>query len=588
MEKKEGTFSFLYKQAKDKRKNLVFSVITAFLSTISEIVPYIFVAMMISMLIAGKTDLWAYGRLSIYAILFYALKIVFHSISTNTSHKATFQILANLRKECTDKLSRMPLGEVKRRPTGSLKSVIVERIDSIETTLAHVVPEFTSNLLPPIVIIIFIFILDWRMGFASLITLAIGFLCMMGMYIGYEKYFKRTIDTTKRLNDTSVEYINGIEVIKAFSKTESSYKKFKDAALDCADSYVRWMRKSNLWFTAALVIMPATMLSILPIGSLLYMNNLINLTDLIIVILFSIALIDPFIRIASYEDDLRQIDVIVGEVLDILNSKELIRPNELSKENVILDSSITLKDVHFSYQADEEVLHGINLNIKDKDYVALVGPSGSGKSTIAKLISSMWDVDMGSISVGGVNIKDIPLKDYMNMVAYVSQDIYLFNQSIMDNLRLGARGDISDAEIINICKESGVHDFIMSLENGYKTIVGSGGGHLSGGERQRLSIARAMIKNSPIIILDEATSYADPENEAIIQESVSKLIKDKTLIVIAHRLSTVKDANRIVLVNNGNIDAIGTHDELYNSSPLYKKMWDSHISVRDRGEEDHA
>ena len=587
MEKKEGAISFLYKQVGAKRNNLIISVLLAFLSTICEIIPYIFVAMMISRLIGGEKDLWAYGRLSLYAIMFYGLKIIFHSISTDLSHRAAFTILANLRKECTDKLSRMPLGEVKRRSTGGLKSTIVERIDSIETTLAHVVPEFSSNTLPPLVILIFIFIIDWRLGLISLTTIAIGLLCIMGMFIGYEKYFKRTVDATKALNDNSVEYINGIEVIKVFSKTDSSYKKFKDAANECAKSYVDWMRRSNVWFTLALVIMPATMLSILPFGTLFYVNGSINLESLIIIIIFAIGLIDPLIRLASYNDDLAQIDVIVNQVKDILDAPELIRPEVLSPDKKIKDSSIELNEVHFSYLKDE-VLHGINLKINSGEYVALVGPSGSGKSTIAKLIASMWDVGSGSISLGGVNIKDIPLNTYMDMIAYVSQDTYLFNQSIMDNLRLGARNGITDEEIIRICKESGVHDFIMSLEDGYNTIVGSGGGHLSGGERQRISIARAMIKNSPVVILDEATSYADPENEAIIQASVSRLVVNKTLIVIAHRLSTIKNADRIILLNNGAIEGVGKHEDLYMNNELYKRMWDTHMRFKDRGEDNYA
>ena len=344
------------------------------------------------------------------------------------------------------------------------------------------------------------------------------------------------------------------------------------------------MKHSNIFFTAGFVIMPATMVSVLPIGAIMYGKGMLTLFEIITIIILSVALIEPIIRIASFKDDMAQIDVIVEEVKDILGAPELERPEELKEE--IKDASILLKDVHFAYQ-EKEILHGINLDIKSGEYVALVGPSGSGKSTIAKLIASMWDVKSGEISVGGVNIKNIPLDKYMDQIAYVSQDSYMFNDTVMNNLKIGSPNrEMSDEEVIEICKESGVHDFIMSLENGYDTVVGSGGGHLSGGELQRLSIARAMIKNAPIVILDEATAYSDPENEAIIQESVSKLVKDKTLIVIAHRLSTVNNADKILLVNEGNIEASGTHEELLKSSPLYRNMWEAHISVKDKKEDE--
>ena len=584
MEKKQtqGTYGFLYQQAGPKKKSYIESVIFAVLSVVFELIPYYFVIEIINKLLGGEKELWIYGKYCIYMAVFYILKIFFHCTSTTLSHGATFQVLANLRKTCTDKLGRMPLGEVNARSIGGLKSTIMERIDSIETTLAHVVPEFTSNLIPPIVIFITIFAINWRMGFASLITLVVGMICMMLMMIGYEKFFSKVVTNTKNLNDTSVEYINGIEVIKVFGKAESSYKKFVDAAHDCAYSYVNWMQHSNIFFTAGFVIMPATMVSILPIGAILYGKNIISLSEMISVIILSVALIEPLIRLASFKDDMAQIDMIVGEVQDILNAPELERPDTLSAE--IQDASITLEDVHFAYQ-EKEVLHGIDLSIGSGEYIALVGPSGSGKSTIAKLIASMWDVKSGKIRVGGVDIRDIPLNIYMDQIAYVSQNSYLFNDTVMNNLKIGCTGrEISDEEVIEVCKKAGVHDFILSLEQGYDTMVGSGGSHLSGGEKQRLSIARAMLKDAPIVILDEATAYSDPENEAIIQESVSRLVQNKTLIVIAHRLSTVISADRIVLVNDGRIEAQGKHEELLEKSPLYQHMWQSHISVKDQKE----
>ena len=331
MEKQQsqGTYAFLFRQAGPKKKSYLESVIFAVLSVVFELIPYYFVIEIVRNLLDGVKDLRIYGRACLFMGVFYLLKILFHCISTTLSHGATFQVLANLRKTCTDKLGRMPLGEVTARSVGGLKSTIMERIDSIETTLAHVVPEFTSNLIPPIVIFITIFAINWRMGFASLITLVVGMIFMSLMMIGYEKFFGKVVANTKNLNDTSVEYINGIEVIKVFGKAESSYQKFVDAAHDCAYSYVNWMQHSNIFFTAGFVIMPATMVSILPIGAILYGKNMISLADMISVIILSVALIEPIIRLASFKDDMAQIDVIVGEVRDILNAPELERPDTL-------------------------------------------------------------------------------------------------------------------------------------------------------------------------------------------------------------------------------------------------------------------
>ncbi len=248
-------------------------------------------------------------------------------------------------------------------------------------------------------------------------------------------------------------------------------------------------------------------------------------------------------------------------------------------EKLPADNSIELKNVRFAYH-DKEVLHGINLKIKPGTVNALVGPSGSGKSTIARLVASLWDVKDGSIELGGVDIRTLPLKDCTSRIAYVSQDNYLFDLSVLDNIRMGKKG-ASDEEVMAAAEKCGCHEFIMGLENGYQTVCGSSGGHLSGGERQRISIARAMLKDAPIVILDEATSYTDPENEAVIQSALAKLVQGKTVLVIAHRLSTIADADQIIVVNHGEIEAAGTQEELLKSCPLYKTMWEAHISVKD-------
>ncbi len=581
--KPQPAFFWLLGHAGSDKKRYVISVITAALGVACSVVPYFIVARIIGELISGNKDVNFYLVQCAIMVAIWLGRVICHAVSTSCSHAATFQVLANIRKKCTDKLAKMPLGAVLDQPSGALKNVLVERIDSIETTLAHILPEFTSNLLAPICIFIYIFTIDWRMALVALITVPIGLVCYMGMMIGYEVNYKRTITATKKLNDTAVEYINGIEVIKVFGKAEESYARFVDAAKEAADSYVSWMRKSNVYFTFAMNVMPATMVTVLPIGGLLVKGGSLLPEDLILIIILSLALIGPLITCMSYSDDIGMMGSVVKEVRAVLDAPEMERPETLT--NTPTDNAISLTNVSFSYH-ETEVLHGISMDIPAGAYVALVGPSGSGKSTIARLIDSLWDVNGGSITLGGVDIRSIPSEEYSDRIAYVSQSNYLFNQSIYENIRMGRTGGTaSREEVIQVAKHSGCHDFIMSLENGYDTIVGASGGHLSGGERQRISIARAMLKNSPIVILDEATAYTDPENEALVQASVARLVKDKTLIVIAHRLSTVKDADRIYVINHGELEDEGNHEELLSHEGLYKNMWQAHISVKDSSEE---
>ena len=353
------------------------------------------------------------------------------------------------------------------------------------------------------------------------------------------------------------------------------------AAKEGADCFIEWMRRCNIYQNAALVLMPATLLALLPFGAVHFINGSVTASDLLMLIILSLGLITPFVVAASYMDDLTKMGTIVGEVTEILDKPELVRPDTM--EESIAGTDICLRDVRFAYKKDE-VLHGIDLTIREGTVNALVGPSGSGKSTIAKLVASFWDVDDGSISFGGVDIRKIPLDDYQKMIAYVSQNNYLFDMSVMENIRLG-NPKATDEQVMEAAKACGCHDFIIGLENGYDTICGGSGSHLSGGERQRISIARAMLKDAPIIILDEATAYTDPENEALVQRSVAKLVQGRTLLVIAHRLSTIASADQIILINDGNVEACGTQEELLEKSALYRRMWQAYSAAK---EEDHV
>lgn len=575
--KKKSTTAWILEWAGQKKSSYVFSVILAIGNVVCKIIPYFIIIDVVKMFLNGSKNFNDYMYDAILIALSFIIAELFHSLSTTLSHKATFTVLANIRKACCDKLARVPLGYVKDTSSGTLKNIMVERIDSIETTLAHIIPEFTSNLLGPVVILIYFFTIDYRLAFWSLVPIVVGFISYFGMMLDFKPNFEKTVKATKDLNDAAVEYIDGIEVIKAFGKTESSYERFTAAATDYANSFISWMRKCSIFHALMMTITPYTLLTVLPLGAHYVANGTLTVNHFILCIILSLSIAGPLITAFSYTDDLGKIDVIVGEVVGILDQKELERPQK--SIDIPRDNSITLKDVKFGYH-DQEVLHGVNMSLQAGSVNAIVGPSGSGKSTIAKLIASLWDVDGGSIEIGDVNIKNIALDDFNKRIAYVAQDNYLFSETVRENIRQ-ANPNATDEDIIEVTKKSGCYEFIMQLENGFDTIVGGAGGHLSGGERQRISIARAMLKDAPIIILDEATAYTDPENEAILQNSIAKLVAGKTLIVIAHRLSTVKDSDQLFVVDEGNIVAHGTHDELLETCPLYKDMWTAHISVKD-------
>ncbi len=580
MEKTTGKtgISWLMSFAGKKKVYFIASVFFAVLGVVCSITPYIFMGNIVKKLIEGVRDFRIYLNFCLWIGVFWVMRVIFHELSTACSHVGTFQVLGNIRKRVCDKLARLPLGDVMDMPSGSLKNVIVERIDSIETTLAHVVPEFTSNLLAPVVIFIYMCSLDWRMALISLITLPIALICFMGMMIGYDENFRKTVEKTKVLNDTAVEYINGIEVIKVFGKAKSSYEKFVIAAKESATSYIEWMRRCNLFFCLSMAIAPATLVTVLPFGGWFVKNGTLEVGDFAILVFLSMSLITPLITLGSYTDDIGKLKTVLGEVSNILEKEELQRPDK-TKETV-MNYNITLRDVHFAYK-EKEVLHGIDMDIPEGKVTAFVGPSGSGKSTIAKLIASLWDVNKGYIQIGGVDIRDIALEEYNHMIAYVSQDNFLFNESIRENIRKGRPG-ATDEDVEDVARLSGCHEFIKKLEKGYETIVGDSGGHLSGGERQRIAIARAMLKDAPIVILDEATAYTDPESEVVIQSSVAKLVKGKTLIVIAHRLSTITDSDQIYVIEDGRVNARGTHEELLVQGGLYRSMWEAHIVGKDQ------
>lgn len=577
--KQKSVFYYVFKFAGSEKSNYIKTIIFALIGVIFSLVPFFLASGIVKNLVAGEKDFKVYQHGLLLIAVFFIVRVVFHTLSTTLSHKTTFRLLKNIRIAILDKLERMPLGTIEAMSSGSLKNTIVERVDSMETTLAHIIPEVPANLAAPLLIFIYLLILDWRMGLLSLVTFPVGALAMMWMMSGYTPRFQKTQDATKNLNNVAVEYIGGIEVIKAFGKAEASYGRFVKAARESAYSFIDWMKSCLVPHSLMMTVTPATLLAVLPVGALFTLHGSLALSDFVMIIALATGLITPLFSVLIYMDDMAKAVTIFGEIDAVLEADELDRPKESVKTPV--DFSIRLDHVSFSYD-EKEVLHDVSLEIPQGKVTALVGPSGSGKSTIARLIMSLWDVNKGTIKIGDVNIKNLSFEDLNKYTSFVSQNAFLFDTTVRENIRMGNL-QASDMEVEACAKLSGCYDFIMALENGFDTNVGGGGAHLSGGEKQRISIARAMMKNAPILILDEATAYTDPENEAIIQKAIEKLTRGKTLIVIAHRLSTVTGSDQIAVIDDGKVSAIGTHDELLQSSALYANMWNTHIGAKDTG-----
>lgn len=574
--------SSLWHFSGDYKKQYGTSILFALIGVLGGFIPFFSIAQMVICLVGGEKRWGVFGAWCIVAGMGYIIRILFCNWSTSISHKATFYALKDMREEIVKKLAKMPMGKILDIPSGYFKDIIVDRVESLEVTLAHLLPEMTANILGPLALIIYLFILDWRMALVSLITIPIGAVFMSVMMKPYKKQYEGSVDISKQMSQTVVEYVNGIEVIKTFNQSAKSYQKYADAVKNNAAYFYNWMKSCQLPMSAYMAICPSSLITVLPVGYLFFINGSLSSTDFITIIILVMASIGPLMTSLNYTDSLAVAGTIVSEIESILSAPELIRPKE---EVNIPNLGIQFKDVSFTYdeKSTEPVLKKINLTITQGKVTALVGPSGSGKSTLAKLIAGFWDVSGGSITLGGINLQAIPRHQLTSQIAYVSQDNYLFDDTIMENIRMGKKG-ASDKEVIEVAKASGCDSFISELQNGYHTVVGGAGTHLSGGERQRIAIARAMLKNAPIIILDEATAYTDPENEAIIQRSVSRLVEGKTLIVIAHRLSTIIDSDAIIVVKNGEIVAEGTHEKLLSQSELYSDMWAAHIGVKD-GEE---
>lgn len=572
--KEPGTICQLFAFVGESNGKMRISILLAVLGEIFGIVPFLMVALLADELYRGTATIQRVLFFSGIAAICQLIKMLLTWRSSLMSHKISFTILKNIRETITDRMAKVSMGVMLETPTGTFKNLIVDNVAKLEDSMAHFMPELPSNIAAPLCSILLIFILDWRMGLVSLITIPLGILFFAAMMRGYGPRMENYMRSANDMNSSLVEYVNGIQVIKAFNRSASSYGKYSESVNYFHDSTMEWWSQCWFWNAAARAVLPSTLLGTLPVGAWLYMEGTLSLPVFLISLVVPMGVVAPLMKVSEAMEQVSMIKGNLEQVTAFLKTPELVRPSEPVS---LGERTYQFEDVHFGYK-ETEILHGISFQTKPGTMTAIVGPSGSGKSTIAKLMAGFWDVTSGAVRFGDHDIRQIPFEQLMGEISYVAQDNFLFDKSIRENIRMG-NPSATNAEVEAAAKAANCHDFIMQLEQGYDTLAGDAGDRLSGGERQRITIARAMLKQASVIILDEATAYADPENEALIQQAISKLVAGKTLIVVAHRLNTIRNADQILVVANGNIAGRGTQEELLRECPIYQKMWQEYAGT---------
>lgn len=570
------------------RKGLIFlSALLSSLAAIASFIPYIAVYFMIREILNVFPDLvqldmgriMNYGWLALAGIV---ANILLYFLAIFSSYIAAFGTLYDLKVLFADHITKIPLGYHLTIGSGRLRKIMDENIESVEGFIAHQFPDFVASITAPIVMVIILFVVDWRFGLASLAGIILAFIAE---FIGFgsgamKENMGKYQKASEEMNNASVEYVRGMSVVKAFNQTASSFKKLQEAI----SGYTEWVLKFSLgWqncMPAFTTIINNIYLILVPVGILIG-SNTSNFKEFsmkfIFYLLFVPAIAGVLNKIMYISESFMQIDGNVARMDEILNIPEMpetANPQKPQGEDVVFDH------VSFTYTGnnEEKALESVSFAAKQGQITAIVGPSGGGKSTIANLISRFWDVTDGKITIGGVDLRDMAQNDLMRQVSFVFQDIFLFKQSILDNIRMGNR-NATEEQVIAAAKAAQCHEFISKFPEGYHTVVGTKGVHLSGGERQRIAIARAIIKDSPIIVLDEATAFSDPENEYLIQKAFEKLMQNKTVIIIAHRLSTIRNADKIIVMEKGQIVESGKHDDLVAAGGRYFQMWNHYTEA---------
>lgn len=557
----------LFSYARDYKKNGYLSIVYVLLSVISEVLAFFMVYRVIDNIIKETLTLHTLFYYGAGILAFYGLKSTLFSLGLDQSHIFAYNTLFHIRKNFAQKIKKISLGTILSKGAGAYRQNFVDDIENIELLLAHGLPEGLPYFISCITVYTVLFIVDFRMGLISLLTIPIGILAMMGMVKSGKEKSEQYQQSLVHLNNAIIEYVKGMEVVKIFNKTKTSNKKIKDAIISYKNFTTNWYKINWNYMAVFQSVVPSTIAFILPIGLYMVYKETLELSVLLFCILLALSISTPLLKLMNYFPVLHNIISKIGKLEKQFDQPEIQVGNKGSK---IKSNDIEFKDVTFSY-GDTKVIKNMSFTIRENAKVGIVGESGSGKSTIGKLMMHYWDIDSGSILFGGVDIREISLEELMSRISYVSQDNFLFNMSIKDNLLI-AKPEATKQEIIEACKNAQCHDFIMSLEKGYDTNVGDCGNKLSGGERQRITIARAILKDSYIVILDEATSFTDPENNTLINKAIMNLTKNKTLITIAHRLTTMKNMDRILLVDEGKLVDFAPHDKLL-TQDIYNNLW---------------
>jgi ATP-binding cassette subfamily B protein len=565
-------FKKAYHYAKEFRGKIHLAFVLILLSVVLGIVPYVIAYYIILGLIQGPPMTAGYiFMMSGLIFLVMAGKALFYYKGLAASHEATYDTLMGMRVAFSDKMMTMPLGEINRKGRGSFKKNIIEDIDSMEVLLAHMIPEGIPYIIVPVIVFSILLVMDWRLGLLSMGSIPFGIIPMVFMMkIGTDRLdgFYRSAE---RMNAVIVEYVTAMNVIKIFGRTTESFDRYVKSVNDYKNFTLAWRKESWNYIAVYSAVLPCTLILLLPVGSVLYLNGTLPLDRFIFSIMLTLGIGVPLVKMLDFIPILPTLSFKINELEKTFQGEELIQGTD---KPCLTHHDIAFDRVCFAYDETDAVTD-VSFTARQNRLTAIVGESGSGKSTLAKLLVHYWDVRSGTIKIGGKDIKTMPLESLMGLISYVSQDTFLFNTTVRDNIRVG-NPNATDEQIVHAAKLARCHDFISGFEDGYDTRVGDAGDRMSGGEKQRVTIARAILKDAPIIVLDEATAFTDPENEDRIQEALMEMIWGKTVIIIAHRLSTVIQADSILVMHQGKLVDHGSHKKLLTTSPVYRRLWESH------------